>query len=326
MYTTDITTDDLDDVRAALHYPKIVLDGGSYGTMFFLDYARRHAEHVQSLVLQGVAPPGILRIPLEDAQGAAAAMRSLIADCADDAACRRRYPNFANHFAALVARMDRGPIAMEVRNAVTKRRQTVRLTKEVFADRLRQTLYSADSAAYVPYIIEEAVRANNVPLARLIEATTADLGRGLAIGLNLSVTCAEDIPFIAEAQIKSMSAHSFEGDARVRAQQAACRIWNVPPVASAFDRPVRTTAPVLMISGSADPATPPEYGRAELAFLPNGRQVVIPHAGHETESACTDALIVAFVRAGNTRSLDATKCTGDAHRPPFATSMKGFYQ
>jgi hypothetical protein len=36
------------------------------------------------------------------------------------------------------------------------------------------------------------------------------------------------------------------------------------------------------------------------------------------------ALIVAFVHSRNAKSLDATRCVGNAKRPPFATSMKGF--
>lgn len=45
--------DDLDDVRAALGYERINLWGGSYGTRAALIYARRHPEHVLSVVLDG---------------------------------------------------------------------------------------------------------------------------------------------------------------------------------------------------------------------------------------------------------------------------------
>jgi len=93
MYTTNISADDLDDIRAVLHYPKVVLDGDSYGTTFFLDYARRHPSHVESLVLRGVAPPGIFLIPLQFAQAARDAMRGLIADCSHDVTCHERFPS-----------------------------------------------------------------------------------------------------------------------------------------------------------------------------------------------------------------------------------------
>ncbi len=324
MYTTDISADDLDDVRSALHYPRIVLDGGSYGTMFFLDYARRHPSHVESLVLQGVAPPGFVFIPLENAQGARAAMDQLLADCTHDVACRQRFPHFGAHFAALVHRFDRGPVRLVIRNAVTKRAQTVTLSKEVFADQLRHILYANETAAYVPLVVEQAYRHDNAPLAELIEVATRIFGQGIAMGLNLSVTCAEDLPFISERQIARANAGTLQGDTRVRAQQRACRIWNVKRASSSFAQPVRSKAPLLMISGAADPATPPSYGRDALRYLPNGRQIVIPHASHEVESDCTDALIVTFVRTRTADRLDASQCIGASRRPPFATLMKGF--
>jgi hypothetical protein len=57
--------------------------------------------------------------------------------------------------------------------------------------------------------------------------------------------------------------------------------------------------------------------------MPNGRQIVIPNASHDSEFACADALIVRFVLTRDAKSLDATRCIGSARRPPFATSIKG---
>jgi pimeloyl-ACP methyl ester carboxylesterase len=229
----------------------------------------------------------------------------------------------AAHFAKLVHRFDQGPVNVRAFNAATKRYRTLALTKEVFADRLRQTLYATEWAAYVPYIIEQAYRRNYVPLGQLVDLISIGFGQSVAMGLNLSVTCAEDIPFITEAEIARTSAGSFEGDTRVRAQQRACAIWNVRRAPGSFVQPVRSDAPVLMISGAEDPATPPWYGTEALRYLPNGRQILIPHATHETELPCIDALIVTFVRTRNAKHLDASACAATSRRPPFASSMKG---
>jgi pimeloyl-ACP methyl ester carboxylesterase len=80
-----------------------------------------------------------------------------------------------------------------------------------------------------------------------------------------------------------------------------------------------------MISGADDPTTPPIYGTEALAFIPNGRQLIIPNASHDTELACADALIVKFVHTQDAKALDATKCIASARRPPFATSMQGLF-
>ena len=319
LYTTDITADDLEDVRAALRDDRVVLFGGSYGTMLYLDYLRRHPAHVESAVLEGVAPPGVLIIPLDDAQGAQLAMNRVIAACAAERACHQHFPDFAAHVAALQHRFDRGALRVRIRNLATKRFETVALSKEVFAERTRQAMYSTEGAALVPVILEHAYRGDYEPLGWLIQELT--LNFGVETGLNLAVTCAEDIPFITEADVARTSAGTFEGDARVRAQQHACAIWNVRPVPRAFSTPVRSTAPILMISGADDPASPPQLGRAALPYLPNARQILIPRASHEIDLPCVDRLIVEFVRARSAKHLDTASCAASYRRPPFRTSL-----
>jgi pimeloyl-ACP methyl ester carboxylesterase len=322
LYNSSISADDLDDIRAALGYPKIVLDGGSYGTYFFLIYMRQHPEHVESAVLQGVAPPKYLIIPLEDAAGAELAIEQLVAACERDAQCEAHFPEFKKHFDAVVHRFDTGPLKVAIENPSTKQPENVLLSKEVFADRLRQALYSAGQAAHIPYIMERAYLGDYVPLGRMVDEVTRGMASAVDLGLNLSVTCAEDIPFITEDAVRRTSAGSFEGDVRVRAQQRACKIWDVRPVPASFNQPVRSSAPVLMVSGTADPATPPEYATRELDYLPNGRQILLQGASHDDSSACVEQLLVEFVQVGSTQNLNLTSCTASFHRPPFATSMK----
>ena len=181
-------------------------------------------------------------------------------------------------------------------------------------------MYSTQGAALVPLVLERAYNGDAVPLGTIIQQVTQNLGAGLSTGLNLSVTCAEDIPFITEADIARTSVRTFMGDTRVRAQQHACAIWNVHPVSRAFVRPVRSNVPILMISGADDPASPPEFGRAALRYLPNARQIVIPHASHETDLPCADRLIVEFVRARSAKNLETAACVATSRRPPFLTA------
>jgi pimeloyl-ACP methyl ester carboxylesterase len=321
LYTTPIAVEDLNDLRGALGYPKLVLYGGSYGTTFYLAYARQYPESVESIVLQGVSPPHFLIAPLEVAQGAQTAIDGLNAACLADRACKAHFPNFGQHFAAVAERFHRGPVRVPLHDAKGTT-VTIALSKEVFADRLRQLLYYPEGAAYLPFIVERAYYGDYGPLATMIDLVAQNFA-GDGSGLNLSVTCTEDIPFITESAVRSTSAHSFEGDVRVLAQQRACAIWNVAPVAAGFQEPVRSGAPILMISGTDDPATPPKYAREALPYLPNARILLIKGGTHDTESACMDENVVAFVRAANATGLNLDRCSGAYHRPPFATSLAG---
>jgi pimeloyl-ACP methyl ester carboxylesterase len=318
LYSTSQASDDLDDVRAALGYPKLVLYGGSYGTQFYLDYARRHPDSVESIVLEGVAPPHFYIIPLPMARGAQTAIEQLQQACRLDPACSAHFPHFADHFAALAHRFESGPITLSVQNIATHRIQRVQLTKEVFAETIRHELYFPNGSAYIPVTIERAYHGNYAPLGEMVSQMALFFSNIVDDGLNLSVTCAEDVPFITEADVARDSAGTFEGDVRVRAQQRACKLWNVDPVLPAFGDPVRSNAPILMISGSDDPATPPQYARAALAYLPNARVMLVPGASHDSDyPPCVDADTVAFVRAGSAAGLNLSGCAATYRRPSF---------
>jgi pimeloyl-ACP methyl ester carboxylesterase len=321
LYSTSLASDDLNDVRAALGYPKLVLSGGSYGTRFYLDYVRRHPDSVESVVLEGVAPPHFYILPLPMARGAQTAIQGLEQACRSDPTCSAHFPHFAEHFWAVAQRFDSGSVTLAVQNSVTHRLQSVQLTKEVFAETIRHEMYFPTGAAYIPVTIERAYHGDYVPLGEMVSQISLLFTKLVqANGLNLSVTCAEDIPFITDADVMRGSAGTFEGDVRVRAQQRACKLWNVDPVPAAFVDPVRSDAPILMISGSDDPATPPRYAREALAYLPNAQMMLVPGASHDSDDPpCVDSTIVAFVRARSPAGLNLSRCAAKYRRPSFVT-------
>jgi pimeloyl-ACP methyl ester carboxylesterase len=322
-YNTTNAVDDLDDVRAALGYPKIVLDGGSYGTFMSMVYVRRHPEHVEAALLDGVTAPGSQTL-LGSPDGAQQALDDLFKKCAADKRCRLHYPLFRAHFYAVLQRLDGDLLQVPVRNPVKKYTQTVSLTKEVFVDQVRHVLYDPFASAYLPFIIERAYRRDYAPLGKMIQTVTVGLDQGQAMGANLAYTCADMIPFVTAEQLANARAHSFVSDLRIRAQQRACAIWNVPAMPASFNDPVRSDVPVLMILGSDDPATPPKYGEQALKYLPNGRAVLVKGAGHGADNACTDKLVLRFLHADSAKGLNVSQCTASFDPPPFAISMKGW--
>ena len=84
-----IAVDDLDDVRAALGAEQINLVGGSYGTRAAQEYMRRHPDRVRSATLFGLVPPSE-QMPQHFARDAQHSLDAVVAECAADAACRRR--------------------------------------------------------------------------------------------------------------------------------------------------------------------------------------------------------------------------------------------
>jgi pimeloyl-ACP methyl ester carboxylesterase len=304
-YGTDAAADDLNDIRLRLGYRRIVLVGDSYGTTVALDYVRRHGESVAAAILAGVAPPG----PLNMARGAQTALDDLERRCKAEAACSAAFPQFGAECQTLLIRAKNGGIP--VKGGV--------ISFDVLVERMRDALYSESVAAYIPMIVHRAAHGDPQPLAQLVSALSNQIPGSLATGMFLSVTCPEDMAFMTPGDVAKDSANTFLGDARFREQQAACRVWNVKSVGHSFLDPIRSDVPVLMISGEDDPATPPRYGAEALRYLPNGRQVIVPHAGHVTGSSCVDSIKRQFLGTYDVRSLDIT-CLQSGQRLPFVTS------
>ncbi len=320
-YNTNNAVDDLNDVRAALGYPKLVLDGGSYGTFEALVYMRRHPETVESALLDGVDPPHFDALPGAP-DGAQNAINDLIVKCRKDASCNAHFPHFAQNFQALIARFNNGSVPVRLKNKHLKKPQTIELAKEVFVDHLRQAMYSPDIAAYIPYVVEQAHNGNTAPLATMIDTTARVFSGELDMATNLSYMCADAMPFLDPATVQAAASHSFAADLRIRAEQHACTIWAVSPMPSSFNDPVRSSVPTLLMNGTDDPATPIASAQAELHYLSNAKLLVVRGAGHGVESPCTDRVAIAFLRARSVRGLDVNRCTATFTQPKFATSMK----
>jgi pimeloyl-ACP methyl ester carboxylesterase len=321
-YNTLAAIDDIEDIRAALGYKKLIFDVGSYGTFTAFLYIRRHPESVESAVLLGVVPPGIVNFGRDFAAGSQVSLDRLDADCTKDPMCRKTFPDFRAHFYAVWHRFDRGPISVQVTNPDTHRIQIVALSREVFADAIRHMLYDPEGASYLPYVIDHAYRGDTAPLGSLVQLVTQEFAGAIEQGAFLSYTCSELMPFGNSADdLASARAGSWFGDDRIVAQQRACRIWNVPAMPPSFDLPVRSAIPVLMISGTVDPASPAYEGTRELANLSDAKQMLITDAPHDAESPCTDAAVERFIRSGGSLAgINVHACSGNFKRPPFAAT------
>ena len=313
-YTTEAAMDDLDDARAALGYERINLVGNSYGTRAILVYARRHTARVRSAMLTGVVPLAF-RNPLHHARAAQQALDRLLAACNREALCRAAYPELRQELDAVVRRLDREPVRVTIRHPTTGAPATIRLSRTAFAEALRVMMYDTERARRVPLLIHRASQGDLVPFAELGLASNRGLRGGLRVGLLMSVVCTEDASRIREADIVREARGTLLGDSRVREQIAACRVWPRGELSPDHASPVAVPVPMLLITGSLDPVTPPEWGEEAARHLPEGVHLVVP-GGHAPRSACQDSIAVRFLERGSVAGLDA-RCARSLELPPF---------
>jgi pimeloyl-ACP methyl ester carboxylesterase len=314
LYTTTIAMDDIDEVRAALGYEQINVYGGSYGSTTTLAYLRQHPDHVRAIAVTGVAPFS-MKFPLSFSRGTQDAVDRMFADCAADAACHAAYPDLANDFKTVLAQFDKGPVEVTAMNPVTGSEQKVTVTRDAFVDSIRQMLFQPPLAAALPALIHLGAKGN---LGRLIAnafRVVLIISSSIARGMQFSVICGEDVPFITPEEIKTTSANSFYGDARVRPTIRACTEWPRAKVDPSFLDPVKSDKPALVIAGQLDPVTPPWLAEQVVKTLSHSRLVVVPNATHASYE-CLENLVADFIDKGTTEGLDVS-CANQIKRPPF---------
>lgn len=323
LYTTHIAMDDLDEVRAALGYQQINISGASYGTRATQDYLKRHHKHVRTIVLQGVSPTSQF-MPRDFPQHTERALQGVVDECAADGACRAAFPNLRAEMKTVLERLLRAPVEVEVKHPQTGVGTRVALSRDLAGEAIRYMLYQAGAASRIPLFLHLAAQGDFAPLAesaifyrRRIVATGSN-------GMYLSVTCAEDLPWIKPGEGERNAAHTFLGDYRLRQQRAACALWPRADVPKGYADPTRANVPALILTGQWDPVTPPVYGDAAAKHLPNGLHVVVPHGGHGFGGLdgidCIQNLTADFVDRGTVRGLD-TSCVKNIRRKGFLLKL-----
>ncbi len=322
-FTTSVAVRDLDAVREALGYPALNLYGVSYGSRVAQHYARTFPQTTRSVVLDGVVPP---QIPLgpEIAIESQRAIDDIIARCAADDACNERFPALADEFTAVRDRLDSEAVIVELQDPATGRAESIDFGREQFNAAIRLLAYQATTIALLPLVISDAANGNYIPLAAQFQLTVSDLADSLALGMHNAVMCSEDAPFIGDFDVdRDAIAASYIGPLQLEAIETMCSIWPKGPVDETLHDPLSTALPVLLLSGDADPITPPRYADLAAVSLENSRHVVGRGQGHgQAGVGCVPRLLADFVETPDPETLDVT-CMERSFVMPFFLDYSG---
>jgi pimeloyl-ACP methyl ester carboxylesterase len=319
LYTTTIAMDDIDDARAALGYDRINLFGGSYGTRAALTYLKRFPQHVRTATLQGVSPTNHY-MPGDFPQQTERALQGVLAECVADEACNQAFPNLRDETKSVLAQLIKGPVEVEVQKPNSAERVKVKLSRDLAAEAIRYMLYNPMTAGRVPLVLHRAAEGNYASLAQAALRYRIDLVATGSNGMYLSVTCAEDLPWIKPGEGERLAVNTFLGDYRLRQQREACALWPRADIESDYGSPVRSDVPVLMLTGEWDPVTPPANAAAVAKTLSNSLSIVVPHGAHGLGGLegleCILRITTEFIERGASKGID-TACVKDVRRRGF---------
>lgn len=322
-YTTSVAVRDLEDVRAALGYPEINLYGGSYGTRVAELYMRRYPARTRAVILDGVTYPE-QAIGAETPFDGERALNLIVARCQEAPDCAAAYPQLKQELDGLLRQFGPQKVAVTIDDPNSGLPLQIDFSHAVLSTALRFLSYSSLHASLLPALIHQAAHGALRPLASQAVMNTRQIGNQLANGMQYSVLCSEDEPLFAAANIdRTAMARTYQGTEQVDALKEICRLWPRGPVDADLHAPLVSDIPTLLLSGEADPVTPPADAERAALKLTRHRHLILPGEGHgQLGTGCMPRITAEFLDTAAPDKLDAS-CLKEHTSEPFFISMTG---
>jgi pimeloyl-ACP methyl ester carboxylesterase len=288
-YNIPEVAEDMEAARIALGYERVNLLSESYGTRVAQIYAYLHPESIYRSAMVGVNPPGhfVWEPETVDAQ------IKLYADlCAQDTECSARTDDLAETMRAVAHDMPRRWLLLPI-DPGKVRAVTFML---LFHRSTAATVFDA-------YLAAEAGDPSGLALMSLaydlIMPSAFIQGDLLAKGGSADYDPARDY------QAELDPADSIIGSpVGMLIWEPASQGWPVKLIPDELRQVHTSEVETLLISGSVDFSTPPQFATNELLpHLPNGRQVILAEMGHtedvrNVQPEATERLLTSFYDTG----------------------------
>ena len=318
-YTTQTSVEDIEAVRVAMGYEKLVLYGVSYGTKVALEYAARYPQNVSQLIMDSVEPT---EGPDPFALATLAAMNPVLAELCSEEACSGITSTPLADVAHLAAIM-RGH---RLRGAVydgAGRRHVLSASESDLMGVLGAGDLNPALRALLPAAVRSALRGDASPLVRLtllaegliptLPVPPSEGSEGIDTALNATTICEEapfpwgrgDPPAMRQAEagaaLRALPSSAFYPfDANLALEDGTipgCLDWPdaAPPPPAVGPPP---NVPTLILSGAQDLRTPTSGARKVAASIPDAQLLVVPYTGHSVLgtdfSGCAELGVKAF--------------------------------
>lgn len=273
-YNTAEIAADVVSLRTALGYPTWNLMGVSYSTRSMLAAAAADPTGTRALILDSFLPTRTAQYDV-----ASTDLRRTL---------ERVRPGLAEELLRVRDRLNGRPVAVPITDPLTRGRRTLHLTGDDIASLLAEGMQDADLVTAVPPLLR-ALAEGRDDLLRPLGQVAADSLVSHDTGVYYAVNCQDEVPF--NVFPAGAVPRSFFADV----DRAVCQGLDLPAGADASPA---TAAPVLVVGGAFDAATPFDTARAEAArSLPHATTVEFAGVAHAVflSSRCGRETIAAFL-------------------------------
>jgi pimeloyl-ACP methyl ester carboxylesterase len=322
-YTSRNAVADLDAARQALGYPAIDLYAVSYGTRVAQLYMRRFPKAVHAAILDGVTFPEQAIGPETPLDGQRA-LDLILARCRASPDCKTAYPDLKQDLDRLRQEFGAQKSMITLDDPNSGLPLKIEFNRGMLNASLRFLSYSATQASLLPTLIHRAANGELAPLAAQTVMTARQVADQLASGMQNSVICSEDVPFfsVSPQDTKTIS-QTYQGTDQLDALKEICKLWPQGAVDADLHSPLHSNIPTLLLSGEADPVTPPADAERAGQGLARHRHLILSGEGHgQVATGCVPRLMAEFLDSATPAALDAT-CLKRHSPAPFFVSMTG---
>jgi pimeloyl-ACP methyl ester carboxylesterase len=283
---------------------------------------RRYPTHVHAVILDGVTYPQ-QAIGVETPQDAERALNLIVARCVQTSDCAARYPQLQDDLNLLLRQFGPQRVLVTIDDPNSGLPLEFEFNRRIFNAALRMLSYSSMQASLLPALIHEAAHGKLRPLAAQSVMNMRQISDQLANGMQYSVVCSEDEPFFAGAINRADMAKTYQGTDLADALHEICKLWPRGPVDADLHAALRSDIPTLLLSGEADPVTPPIDAERAAEGLTRHRHLILKGEGHgQLATGCMPIIAADFLDNAAPDKLDAS-CL-ERHTPePFFLSMTG---
>lgn len=284
-YNTEESADDVDAVRLAFGYGRLILWGRSYGSHLALATLRRHPEGVERVIL--VSPEGPDHTWKSPAQ-----VDQVLARIAIRAAA----PELIGNMRKVFDNLSRAPVSVAVVDPETRANLVIVLGKFDVQLIVAQAIGDPRALAGLPAAFREMAAGNYRTMGQLAYAFRSRMG--VQSAMKQAMDLSSGASTLRRTRIGSEARTALLGNAINFPGMDLAAAWQIAPLLAAFRAPVRSATPVLILVGDLDIRTPVANAEEIATTLTDARIVVVENAAHQFSlfgSRPLGALLSAFL-------------------------------
>jgi len=268
-FTTDENADDVEALRVALGAKKLTLFAGSYGSHLGLAVIRRHPSSLERVLLFGTEGlDQTFKLP----SNVQSNLEKLAALIRVDSFYADSMPDLLQAIRTVTERLERQPVTVEVAPDIS-----VVVGKWDLQKRVADVMGRAGAMRQLPAAIHAMLSGDFTDLGQW----AYDYRRAISLSaMAVTMDCASFASTARLERIRRETGSAILGAAIDFPFPAICEGLNLPRLGDEFRAPLRSSLPVLFISGEMDGRTPVSNAEEVAAGFPNHQHLIVANAGH----------------------------------------------